>query len=266
MPLLAVPLLAGAAGEAVDDRTLRFLFGRSLAEKEEEEKRRKAELEEFCQGSLARARELYGSKRKRKKRRKRRTPRTSSLPGRARRRQRQWFASSAGFTSDDVPRVMFPSGVVWPMMLRIMAGMVQKDSCSGMARLVLLLTVHLVLCFLPSLQARDAWHHGQYGPEGLVCCFFYDAPRVVLPSLSSGPRCPSSWPAWTTGQLEPYRCSSWTCPLLCYVWCLGPDGAVLAVPQLQFITVVVTECCFAEADPHGPGCSDDLFHSTVAAL
>ena len=105
VPLLAVPLLAGAAGEAVDDRTLRFLLGRSLAEKEEEEKRRKAELEEFCQGSLARARELYGSKRKRKKRRKRRTPRTSSLPGRARRRQRQWFACSAGFTSDDVPRV-----------------------------------------------------------------------------------------------------------------------------------------------------------------
>ena len=112
------------------------------------------------------------SKRKRKKRRKRRTPRTSSLPGRARRRQRQWFACSAGFTGDDVPRVMFPSGVVRPKMLHIMAGMVQKDSCSGMARLVLLMTVHLVLCFLPSLQARDARHDGRYGPEGFVCCFF----------------------------------------------------------------------------------------------
>ena len=56
----------------------------------------------------------------------------------------------------------------------------------------------------------------------------YDAPRAVLPSLSSGPRCPSSWPAWTTGQLEPCRCSSWTrfstCPLLCNVWCHGPDS------------------------------------------
>ena len=41
-----------------------------------------------------------------------------------------------------------------------------------MARLVLLMTVHLVLCFLPSLQARDARHHGQHGPEGLVCWFF----------------------------------------------------------------------------------------------
>ena len=49
---------------------------------------------------------------------------------------------------------------------RIMAGMVQKDSCSGMARLVFLVTVHLVLCFFPSLQARDARHHGRYGPEG----------------------------------------------------------------------------------------------------
>ena len=69
----------------------------------------------------------------------------------------------------------------------------------------------------------------------------YDAPRAVLPSLSSGPRCPSSCPAWTRGQLEPYRCSSWTrfstCPLLCCVWCFGPDSAVLAVSQLQFIMV-----------------------------
>ena len=57
-------------------------------------------------------------------------------------------------------------------MLRIMAGMHQEDGYSGMTRLVLLLTVHLVLCFLPSLQACDAWHHGQYGPEGLVFWFF----------------------------------------------------------------------------------------------
>ena len=85
--------------------------------------------------------------------------------------------------------------------------------------------------------------------------------RAVFPSLSSGPRCPSSWPAWTTGQFGAHRCISWTrfssCPLLCYVWCLGPDSAVLAVPQFQFITVVVTPCCYAEADPHSPGCSDD---------
>ena len=33
-----------------------------------------------------------------------------------------------------------------------MADMVQMDSCSGMARLVLLVTVHLVLCFLPAFR------------------------------------------------------------------------------------------------------------------
>ena len=43
-------------------------------------------------------------RRKRKKRRKRRTPRTSSLPGRARRRQRQWSACNAGFTGYDAPK------------------------------------------------------------------------------------------------------------------------------------------------------------------
>ena len=72
LPTLALPVLAGSAGEAVDARTLRFLLGRSLAEKEEEEQR-KAQVEELRQASLARARELHGSKRKRKKRRKRRT-------------------------------------------------------------------------------------------------------------------------------------------------------------------------------------------------
>ena len=29
------------------------------------------------------------------------------------------------------------------------------------------MTVHLALCFLPCLQARDARHHGRYGPEGI---------------------------------------------------------------------------------------------------
>ena len=218
VPLLAIPCLGGGA-DGVDVTTTQFLLKKAILrkkeEEEEEEKARKEEAQEKADLELAkrdpwwaqhlakrkamdeqhladmkaieerRYKASSSSKRKRKKRRKRRTPRTSSLPGRARRRQRQWFACSAGFTGDDVPRVMIPSGVVWPKMLRIMAGMVQKDSCSGMARLVLLLTVPLVLCFLPSLQACDALHHGQYGPEGLV-----DAPRAVFPSLSSGPRCP----------------------------------------------------------------------------
>ena len=199
-PLLAVPVLAG--GDGVDRTALSFLVRRAVEdrkreeeEKEKEKERKKKEAQEKADLELAK-RDLWwaqhlankkameerfnkassSSKRKRKRRRKRRTPRASSLPGRARRRQRQWFACSAGFTGDDVPRVMFPSGVVRPKMLRIMAGMVQKDSCSGMARLVsrlvLLMTVHFVLCFVPSLQARDARHHGRYGPVGLVCWFF----------------------------------------------------------------------------------------------
>ena len=36
-----------------------------------------------------------------------------------------------GFTGYDAPRVMFPSGVAKPKMLRILTGMDQKDRCSG---------------------------------------------------------------------------------------------------------------------------------------
>ena len=82
------------------------------------------------------------------------------------------------------------------------------------------------------------------------------------------PVVPVQFPSAGVEKTAELPCSSWTrfftCPLLCYVWCIGPDSAVLAVPQLQFI-MVVPPCCFAEADPHGPGCSDALFHSTVAA-
>ena len=221
-PLL-VALLADASADGVDAATLSFHTASALeARRKEEEERRKREEQEELNSLRAvppERRTVQQVKRisdillhrcpprKRKKRRKRRTPRTSFLPGRARRRQRQWSACYAGFTGDDVPRVMIPSGVVRPKMLRIMAGMVQKDSCSGIARLVLLMTVHLVLCFLPSLQARDARHHGQYGPEGLVCWFlvkvFY-MPVVVLRVVS-----------WSR------QCSIWL---------------------LQFITVVVSPC------------------------
>ena len=37
-----------------------------------------------------------------------------------------------GFTGDDAPRFMCPSGIAKPRMLGILAGMDQKDSCSGM--------------------------------------------------------------------------------------------------------------------------------------
>ena len=145
--------------------------------------------------------------------------------------------------------------------------------------------LHLVLYSSRCSQAHDALHHGRYGPEGqlfgeslavactmlgfsgvsaprAVCPVFDDVPRAVFPSLSSGPRCPSSWPAWTTGQMEVHRCSSWTrfstCPLLCYVWCHGPDSAVhcLAVPQFLFITVISSPS-WRRGLPHGSDCSAD---------
>ena len=268
VPLLAVPVLAG--GDGVDRTALSFLVRRAVEdrkkekeEKEKEKARKKKEAQEKADLELAKRDPWWAqhladmkateqgrykppssassSKRKRKKRRKRRTPRTSSLPGRARRRQRQWFACSAGFTGNDVPRVMIPSGVVWPKMLRIMAGMVQKDSCSGMARLVLLMTVHFVLCFLPSLQARDARHHGRYGPEGLVFWFFRCSSRCV-PFSVLRPKMPVFMAGMDHRTVWSSQCISWprfcTCPLLCYVLYFGPDSAVLAVPQLQFIKVV----------------------------
>ena len=160
MPTFALPVLAGSAGEAVDDRSLRFLLGRSLAEKkEEEEKRRKAEVEEYRLASLARARELYGSKRKRKKRRKRRLPRSPRplLRGRAHRRQWLWHSRFACFPGDVLLRAVFPSEL-----LGIMAVMSQKDSTT-------LVVIH---------GSGICW----VGFTG------HDAPRVIFPSGVAKPR------------------------------------------------------------------------------
>ena len=151
---------------------------------------------------------------------------------------------------------MFPSGVVWPKMLRIMAGVVQKDGYSGMARLVLLMTVHLVLCFLPSLQARASRHHGQYGPEGLVCWFLTLSLalcfRPKMPVFMAGMDHRTVWSSQVhfLDKVLHARCFA-TCGVLVqtvHYW---------RFRRLQFITVVVTPCCYAEADPHDPGCSDD---------
>ena len=119
-PLLVVASLAGR--DDVDGTTVSFLLAENLklqkkVEEEEKERRRKRleagdreeislAVHEEAAAALERARLLLvqaGKRRKRKKRRKRRTPRTSSIPGRTRRRQRQWLACSAGFTGDDVP-------------------------------------------------------------------------------------------------------------------------------------------------------------------
>ena len=49
-------------------------------------------------------------------------------------------------------------------------------ACAG---LVLLVAMHLALFFLLCLQARDASHHGRYGPEGR----FYARLSVAIPQV-----------------------------------------------------------------------------------
>ena len=72
------------------------------------------------------------AKRKRTKRRKKKTPKTSSSRGRARRRQRQWHTLYAGDRGVVLLHAVFLSIVDRPEMPCIMAGMVQKDRCSGL--------------------------------------------------------------------------------------------------------------------------------------
>ena len=142
LPTPGLPVLAGASGEAVDAFTLSFLTAKALEDTRKEEVARKEAQKEAKRKKkqdavdaamvefrtlllLPKEREtpetqrrldelhqlLYspssssGARRKRKKRRKRRTPRTSSLPGRARRRHRQWHVSLRHVV--DVPVVRF---------------------------------------------------------------------------------------------------------------------------------------------------------------
>ena len=121
VPSLATPVLAGQATEGMDSATLRFLIASALRRTKEEEEQAKVKRneEEKEERRMKRINEMLrfelpvsleereawrrwiasssssssGKRRKRKKRRKRRTPRTSSLPGRARRRHRQWHVS-----------------------------------------------------------------------------------------------------------------------------------------------------------------------------
>ena len=122
-PSVARPALAAPAADGVDEAALSFLLRRALEdkrkeeqlakEKEEERKQKVLDLiEQKLQQMLHESSSSTGRKRKRKKRRKRRTPRTSSLPGRARRRHRQWHVSLRHVV--DVPVVRF---VLFPQVL-----------------------------------------------------------------------------------------------------------------------------------------------------
>ena len=179
-PLLAVPLLAGAPGEAVDDaRNLHFLLVRSLAEKKEKEEG----LEE------KKWKEQAAETRRRAK--KRRLPRFSSrsLRGGAHRRQRQWHALYSGSLGDVPLRAVFPSVVFWPEMPGIMASMNHKDSSalivdsgSDMCKARL---AGLLPRFVCSLWWSAGPRAGRYGPEEHFCLTGDNAPRAVLPSIQA---------------------------------------------------------------------------------
>ena len=94
------------------------------------ERRRRVQEEAAEAMNQARLFLEQAAKRRKKKKRKKRVPRTSSHSscGRARRRQRQWHARSAGFPGDDPPRAVFPSSVGLPELPGILVGVFQKDS------------------------------------------------------------------------------------------------------------------------------------------
>ena len=159
-------------------------------------------------------------------------------------RSKRFRAEDRGFLSE---AGQFPfgkplTGVVRPRMFCITTGLVQMDSYIGIARLVLLVTMHLVLCFFPVVRPellgimagmdQEAWFAG-----------FDVVPRAVLLLVSQAPDARHHGRLGPQDSVEVHRCSSWTrfspCPLLCYE-CLGPDSALhsLASPQLQFFTVV----------------------------
>ena len=185
MPTLALPSLAGSAGEAVDGAALAFLTSRALAAQKEEEAQKQAQVRKLEERRRQQRRQALvqeidalfavpawnaltkrtaesrcsselrlldsassSSKRKRKKRRKRKLPKSSSsrfTRGRARRRQ--------------------------TAVLSILVGTDQKDSSTValvMFWLVLLATMLFALCLLPLSAGTDARHHGQYVPEGLL--------------------------------------------------------------------------------------------------
>ena len=127
-----------------------------------------------------------------------------------------------GFPGYNTPRAVLSFLVRWLMKLCIMARMVQKDSCSSMARLVLLVTVHLALCFLPCLQARDARHHGRYGPEGfvrhvqgLVCWVLTMSLALCSSWLSQAQDVRHHGRHGPQDSVEVHRCSSWARSFTC---------------------------------------------------
>ena len=190
-PLLAPPVLAGDDG--LDESALAFLVQQTLLarEKEEAEAVEAAELAELaanlarteeriveeidrlrvlrdrsdltqlwnrcCRWYLQRAavKKLKEKRKKKKKKRKKKLPKSSSFP-RLSRCSSRCVPSCCRLQACDARY----HGRFGPE--------VQLRRHWWHAWLVLLLTLHLALCFLPCLLARDARHHGRYEPEGIL--------------------------------------------------------------------------------------------------
>ena len=127
--------------------------------------------------------------------------------------------------------------------------------------LVLLVFLHLALYSSCCSQAHDASHHGRYGPEGqlfgeslAVACTML--PSRCVPFFVFRPKMPVFMAGMDTGAVLGQGFLH--ARLLCYVLCHGPDSAVhcLAVPQLQFITVISSPS-WRRGLHHGSGCSAD---------
>ena len=229
VPLLTAPLLADSAADAVDARTAKYLLRAALEKLEEEEnleERRKARAHLKAMTELVRR-----VPRKRKKRRKRKLPRSSSHSslGRARRRLRQWHARFAGFLGDVPLRAVFPSVVVRPAVLGIMAGMDEKYSGA------LIVDSGSVMC-----KARFAG---------------YDTPRAVFPLVVA-------LAVYARGDFTGAVLGQGDMPVLSDVFHQTAQITV-EFPQLPFLDKFVQiSCRGAEADSH----SSDHRDSPLAVL
>ena len=242
VPLLSAPMLADAVADAMDTSTAKYLLRAALKKLDEEEtreERKKATAHVKAMTELVRR-----VPRKRKKRRKRRLPRDARIS-----RCGQGFRSRSSFSGAQCSLLLTTGprcSTSWPVRNR------RTVTCSLCARLVFLAILHLALCFLPCLQARDGRHYGRYGPEG----FFRHVQGLVCWVLTMSLALCSSWLSQAQDvrhhdrhgpqdSVEVHRCSSWTrsfsCPLVCYEWRHGPDSAenCLAIPQVLLIITVV---------------------------
>ena len=254
---LAVPSMAG--GDAIDDTSVHFLLEMALKTPEEVEQHRRAERRKLArekeEKKLEEKREKqkqaeetiarltagfvreYSAQRKRKKRKKKKLPRGD----RAHCRHRLWHVRA--------PRAVFPSFGGRP---RCLVFWWPRSSLTPPAAYAS--CWYFTSRCVPScrFQARDALHHGRFGPEGQLCALYWQwhvhglvcrlFPCPVLcydwPSLSR--ECKNLWSS--------HKCSSWTRLFSCPILCAGSTGAVRGEDGRHHPSRG------AKADPYGPGC------------